>query len=47
MPSPVDLPSGWLGEVIFFSGLAVNALINAAVISLVVHAVGRLVRSRA
>jgi hypothetical protein len=47
MPSPVDLPSGWPGEVIFFGGLAVSALINAAVISLVAHAVGRLIRSRA
>jgi hypothetical protein len=47
MPSPVDLPSGWPGEVIFFGGPAVSALINAAVISLVEHAVGRLIRSRA
>ncbi len=47
MPSPVDLPSGWPGEVIFFGGLAVSALINAAAISLVVHAVGGLIRSRA
>jgi hypothetical protein len=47
MPSPADLPSGWLGEVIFFGGLAVSALINAAVISLVVHAVRRLIRDRA
>jgi hypothetical protein len=45
MPSPVDLPSGWLGEVIFFGGLAVSALINAAMISFVVHAGGRLIRS--
>jgi hypothetical protein len=45
MPSPVDLPSSWLGEVIFFGGLAVSALINATVINLVVHAVGRLIRS--
>jgi hypothetical protein len=47
MPSPTDLPSGWLGEVIFYGGLAVSALINAAVISFVVHAVRRLTRSRA
>jgi hypothetical protein len=47
MPSPADLPSGWLGEVIFFGGLAISALLNAAVISLVVHAVRRLTRSRA
>jgi hypothetical protein len=47
MPSPVDLPSGWFGEVILFGGLAVSALLNAAVISLVVHAVRHLTRSRA
>jgi hypothetical protein len=47
MPSPVDLPSGWLGEVIFYGGLAVSALINMAMISLVVHAVRRRIRSRA
>jgi hypothetical protein len=47
MPSPVDLPSGWLGEVIFFGGLAVSALLNAAVISLVVHAVRGRIRDRA
>jgi len=47
MPSPVDLPSGWLGEVIFYGGLAVSALINMAVISLVVHAVHRRIRGRA
>jgi hypothetical protein len=47
MPSPADLPSGWLGEVIFYGGLGVSALINMAVISLVVHAVRRRIRSRA
>ena len=47
MPSPADLPSGWFGEVIFFGGLAVSALLNAAAISLVVHAVRRLIRDRA
>jgi hypothetical protein len=47
MPSPVDLPSGWLGEVILFGGLAVSALINAGVTSLVVYAVRQLTRSRA
>jgi hypothetical protein len=47
MPSPADLPAGWLGEVIFYSGLAVSALINAVVISLAVHAVRRLIRSKA
>jgi hypothetical protein len=47
MPSPVDLPSGWLGEVIFYDGLAVSALINMAMISLVVQAVRRRIRSRA
>jgi hypothetical protein len=47
MPSPADLPSGWLGEVIFYGGLAVSALINMAVISLMVHAVRRRIRSRA
>jgi hypothetical protein len=47
MPSPVDLPSSWIGEVIFFGGLAVSALINAAVISVAVHAADRLIRSRA
>jgi hypothetical protein len=47
MPSPADLPSGWLGEVIFFGGLAVSALLNTAVISLVVDAVRRLIRERA
>jgi hypothetical protein len=41
MPSPVDLPSGWLGEVILVGGLAVSALLNAAVISFVVPAVRR------
>ncbi|HET9779598.1 MAG TPA: hypothetical protein VFP81_09975 [Propionibacteriaceae bacterium] len=44
---PADLPSGWLGEVTFYGGLAVSTLINAAVISFVVHAVRRLIRSRA
>ena len=47
MPSPADLPSGWLGEVIFFGGLAVSALLNTAVISLVVDAVRRLIREGA
>jgi hypothetical protein len=47
IPSPVDLPSGWLGEVILIGGLAVGALLNAAVISLVVHAVRHRTRSRA
>jgi hypothetical protein len=47
MPSSADLPSGWLGEVIFFGGLAVSALLNAAVISLVVHAVRGRIRDRA
>jgi hypothetical protein len=47
MPSPADLPSGWLGSVILFGAVAISALINAALISLVVHAVGRLIRSRA
>jgi hypothetical protein len=47
MPSLVDLRSGWFGEVILFGGLAVSALLNAAVISLVVHAVRHLTRSRA
>ena len=35
------LASGWLSTVIFFGTLAVSALINAAVISLVVYAVRR------
>ena len=47
LPSPADLPSGWLGEVIFFGGLVISALLNAAVIRLVVHAVRRRIRSRA
>jgi hypothetical protein len=47
LPSPADLPSGWLGEVIFFGGLVISSLLNAAVISLVVHAVRRQIRSRA
>jgi hypothetical protein len=33
--------------VIFYGGLAVSALINMAMISLVVHAVRRRIRSRA
>jgi hypothetical protein len=47
LSSPADLPSGWLGEVIFFGALAVSALINMAMISLVVQAVRRRIRSRA
>jgi hypothetical protein len=42
LASPVAaLASGRLSNVIFFCALAVSALINAAVISLVVHAVRR------
>jgi hypothetical protein len=47
MPSPANLPAGWLGNVILFGAVAISALINAALISLVVHAVRRLIRSRA
>jgi hypothetical protein len=47
MPSPASLPAGWLGNVILFGGLAIAALINAALVSLVVHGVRRLIRSRA
>jgi hypothetical protein len=48
LASPVaGLASGRLSTVIFFCVLAISALINAAVISLVVHAVRRLIRSRA
>jgi hypothetical protein len=47
LASPVaGLASGRLSTVIFFGTLVVSALINAAVISLVVHAVRRLIRSR-
>jgi hypothetical protein len=41
------LISGRLSTVIFFCALAISALINAAVISLLVHAVRHLLRSRA
>jgi hypothetical protein len=48
LASPVAaLASRRLSTVIFFSALAVSALINATVISLVVHAARRLIRSRA
>jgi hypothetical protein len=47
MPSPASLPPGWLGNVILFGAVAISALINAALISLAVHAVHRLIRSRA
>ena len=48
LASPVaDLASGRLSTVIFFGALVVSALINAAVISLVVQAVRRRGRSRA
>src|SRR5215211_4124967 len=48
LASPVSgLVSGRLSTVIFFCALAISALINAAVISLLVHAVSRLLRSRA
>jgi hypothetical protein len=40
------LATGWLSTVIFFGMLVVSALINAAVISLVVQAVRRGRRSR-
>jgi hypothetical protein len=46
MPSPANLPAGWLGNVILFGAVTISALINAALISLVVHAVRRLIRSR-
>jgi hypothetical protein len=42
LASPVaGLASGWLSTVIFFGMLVVSALINAAVISLIVYAVRR------
>lgn len=42
LASPVaGLASGWLSTVIFFGMLAISALINAALISLVVYAVRR------
>jgi hypothetical protein len=48
LASPVAaLASGRLSNVIFFCALALSALINAAVISLVVQAVRRRGRSRA
>jgi hypothetical protein len=47
MPSPATLPAGWLGNVILFGAVTISALLNAALISLVVHAVRRLIRSRA
>jgi hypothetical protein len=47
MPSPANLPAGWLGSVILFGAVAISALINAALISLIVHAARRLVASRA
>jgi hypothetical protein len=48
LASPVaGLASGRLSTVIFFSVLAISALINAAAISLVGYAVRRLIRSRA
>lgn len=48
LASPVaGLASGRLSTVILFGVLVVSTLINAAVISLVVHAVRRLIRSRA
>ena len=47
MPSPANLPPGWLGNVILFGAVAISALINAALISLAVHALRRLIRSRA
>jgi hypothetical protein len=47
LASPVaDLASGRLSNVIFFGVLVVSALINAVVISLVVHAVRRRGRSK-
>ena len=47
IPSPANLPLGWLGNVILFGAVALGALLNAAVISLVVHGVRRLRESRA
>jgi hypothetical protein len=47
MPSLAYLPAGWLGNVILFGAVSISALINAALISLVVHAVRHLLRSRA
>jgi hypothetical protein len=47
IPSPANLPLGWLGNVILFGAVAVAGLINAALISLVVHGVRRLRESRA
>jgi hypothetical protein len=48
LASPVaGLVSGQLSTLIFFCALAISALINAAVISLLVHAVSRLLRSPA
>jgi hypothetical protein len=47
LPSPANLTSGWLGNVILFSALATSALMNAALISLVVHGVRRLIHGRA
>jgi hypothetical protein len=48
LTSPVaGLVSDQLSTLIFFCALAISALINAAVISLLVHAVSRLLRSPA
>ena len=47
LPSPANLPLGWIASVILFGAVAVGALINAALISLVVHGVRRLRESRA
>ena len=48
LASPVaGLASGRLSTVIFFCARAISALINTTVISLVVHTVRRLIRSRA
>ncbi|MCE3277653.1 MAG: hypothetical protein K0R13_3508 [Propionibacteriaceae bacterium] len=48
LASPVSgLVTGQLSTVTFFCALAISALINAAMISLLVHAVSRLFRSRA
>jgi hypothetical protein len=48
LASPVaGLVSGRLSTVIFFCAPAISALINAAVIGLLVHAASRLLRSRA
>ena len=47
MPSPANLPAGWLGNVILFGAVTISALINAALISLVVPAARHLLRSRA